>query len=249
MDHITGSCQLRNVLNVAAGADLRRFVFTSTYATVGRRRGHLATEADVIDRRRLNPYVESRVQAEEMVLRYVAHTGLPAVAMCISTTYGGGDWGATPHGAIIAKAVRGELPAMIDDVQQEVVGIDDAAKALILAAERGNNGERYIISERMIPLNEVVLVAADEAGVPPPRWSIPVSALYVFCTLRSLREQLTGRDDEYNLASLRLLQAEAHLDNRKAIRELHWQPRPIHESIREAARYWIASSTPTRSPR
>ncbi|WP_421844877.1 NAD-dependent epimerase/dehydratase family protein [Mycobacterium sp.] len=240
---------LRNVLDVAAGASLRRFVFTSSYATVGRRRGRVATEAHLIDRRRLNPYVESRVQAEDMVLRYVEQTGLPAVAMCVATTYGDGDWGATPHGAIIAKAVRGELPVMIDDIQQEVVGIADAAEALILAADHGQNGQRYIISERMIPLREVVLVAADEAGVPPPRWSLPVSTLYLIGALRSLWARLTGQDDEHSLASVRLLQAEAHLDNRKAIRDLNWQPRPIQESIREAARFWMTSSIPTRSPR
>ncbi|EUA43335.1 putative nAD-dependent epimerase/dehydratase [Mycobacterium xenopi 3993] len=59
-----------------------------------------------------------------------------------------------------------------------MVGVDDAARALILAAERGRNGERYLVSERMMPLKDVVRIAADEAGVPPPRRSIPVPALY-----------------------------------------------------------------------
>lgn len=87
---------LRNVLDVAVNQpDLRRFVFTSTYATVGRRRGHVATEDDVISPRGQTPYVQSRVQAEDLVMRYVAEAGLPAVAMCVSTTYGSGDWGGT----------------------------------------------------------------------------------------------------------------------------------------------------------
>lgn len=86
---------LRNVLDVAKDADLHRFVFTSTYATVGRRRGRVATEDDPIRRTRLTPYVRSRVQAEDMVLRYASEFGLPAVAMCVSTTYGDGDWGRT----------------------------------------------------------------------------------------------------------------------------------------------------------
>jgi dihydroflavonol-4-reductase len=237
---------LRNVLDVATGAELRRFVFTSSYVTVGRRHGHVATEADLIERRRLNPYVESRVRAEDMVMQYVVQAGLPAVAMCVSTTYGGGDWGATPHGAIIAKTVRGELPAMINDIEQEVVGIDDAARALILAADYGRNGERYIISERMMLLKEVVRIAADEAGVPPPRWSISVPVLYAVGALVSLKVRLTGKDDEYSFASVRLLEAEARLDNRKAIHELHWQPRPVQESIREAARFWMTNPRPTR---
>jgi dihydroflavonol-4-reductase len=236
---------LRNVLDVALenlenpiAAKLHRFVFTSTYATVGRRHGHVATEEDQIDRARLTPYVKSRVLAEDMVLRYASEKGLPAVAMCVSTTYGSGDWGRTPHGAFIAGAVFGKLPFLMNGIELEVVGVDDAAKALLLAAERGRNGERYLISERMMPLKEVVQIAADEAGVPPPRRSISVPALYGLGALGSLRARLTGKDAELSLASVRMMRAEAPVDHSKAVRELGWQPRPVEESIREAARFW-----------
>ncbi|WP_196806403.1 NAD-dependent epimerase/dehydratase family protein, partial [Mycobacterium simiae] len=101
----TNVAGLRNVLDVAVNQpDLRKFIFTSTYATVGRRHGHVATEDDVIDSRGQTPYVKSRVQAENLVMRYVAEASLPAVALCVSTTYGDGDWGGTPHGAFIAGA-------------------------------------------------------------------------------------------------------------------------------------------------
>jgi dihydroflavonol-4-reductase len=233
---------LRNVLDVAVekpiAATLHRFVFTSTYATMARRHGQVAIEDDQIDRSRLTPYVASRVQAEDLVLRYASEKGLPAVAMCVSTTYGSGDWGRTPHGAFIAGAVFGKLPFRMNGIQLEVVGVDDAAKAMLLGAERGRNGERYIISERMMPLTEVVNIAADEAGVPPPRRSISVPALYALGALGSLRAKLTGKDAELSLASVRMMRAEAPVDHGKATRELGWQPRPVEESIREAARFW-----------
>ena len=111
-------------------------------------------------------------------------------------------------------------------------------RALLLAAERGRNGERYLISERMIPLKEVVKIAADEAGVPPPRRSISVPALYGLGALGSLRARLTGKDAELSLASVRMMRAEAPVDPSKAGRELGWEPRPVEESIREAARFW-----------
>ncbi len=233
---------LHNVCEIAVekpiAATLHRFVFTSTYATVGRRHGHVATEDDLIDRRRLTPYVASRVQAEDIVLQYAAEKGLPAVAMCVSTTYGSGDWGRTPHGAFIAGAVFSKLPFVMNGIQLEVVGVDDAAKALLLAAKHGRNGERYLISERMIPLKEVVKIAADEAGVRPPRRSISVPALYGLGALGSLRARLTGKDAELSLASVRMMRAEAHVDHSKATRELGWEPRPVEESIRDAAQFW-----------
>jgi dihydroflavonol-4-reductase len=233
---------LRNVLDVAVekpiAANLNRFVFTSSYATVGRRHGRVATEDDLIDRRRLTPYVESRVQAEDTVLRYAAKAALPAVAMCVSTTYGSGDWGRTPHGTFIAGAVFGKLPFLMNGIQLEAVGVDDAARALLLAAEHGRNGERYIVSERMIPLKEVIKLAAEEAGVPPPRRSISVPALYGLGALGSLKARLTGKDAQLNLASVRMMRAEADVDHSKATRELGWEPRPVEEAIREAAQFW-----------
>lgn len=244
----TNVAGLRNVLDVATDASLRRFVFTSSYATVGRRRGHVATEEDRVDTRKVTPYVRSRVAAEDLVLQYAHDAGLPAVAMCVSTTYGGGDWGRTPHGAFIAGAVFGRLPFTMRGIRLEAVGVDDAARALILAAERGRNGERYLISERMMPLQEVVRIAADEAGVPPPRWSISVPVLYALGALGSLRARLTGKDTELSLASVRMMRSEADVDHGKAVRELGWQPRPVEESIREAARFWAAMRTVGKDP-
>lgn len=229
----------RNVLEVAKGAGLRKFVFTSSYVTVGRRRGHIATEDDVIDLRGVTPYVRSRVQAENLVLTYAKEHGLPAVAMCVSTTYGGGDWGRTPHGAIIAGAAFGKLPFVMKGIELEAVGIDDAARAMILAAEHGRVGERYLISEKMISNADVVRIAAEAAGVPAPTKSIPLPMSYVLATVGSITAKLRGTDERLSLGSLRLMRAEAPVDHGKAVRELGWEPRPVEESIREAAKFWI----------
>ena len=234
----------RNVLDVAADVHrehpLHKFVFTSSYACVRRRRGHVATEADEItDERGLTDYVRSRVTAERMVLEYARAGRLPAVAMCVSTTYGAGDWGRTPHGAIIAGAAFGKLPFVLDRIELEAVGIDDAAAAMILAAERGRPGERYLISEKTISNAEVVRIAAEAAGVPAPTRTIPLPAAYAMAALGSLKARLRGSDERLTLNALRLMRAEAPVDCTKAGRELGWQPRPVEESIREAARWWV----------
>lgn len=234
----------RHVLDVAVepaiAAGLKKFVFTSSYATVARRRGHTATEDDVItDESPLTPYVQSRVQAERLVLDYARTRGLPAVAMCVSTTYGAGDWGRTPHGAIIAGAAFGKLPFVLGSIELEAVGIDDAAAALVLAAEKGRVGERYLISEKMISNAEVVRIAADAVGVPAPSRTIPLLLTYAMAAVGSLKARLTGTDERLSLDSVRLMRAEAPVDCSKARRELGWHPRPVEESIREAAKFWV----------
>ena len=218
---------------------LHRFIFTSSYVTVGRSRGKTASETDVIDDRGVTPYVRSRVQAEELVLRYAREHNLPAIAMCVSTTYGTGDWGRTPHGAIIAGAAFGKLPFVMGGIELEAVGVEDAARAMILAAERGRVGERYLISEKMISNAEVARIAAVEAGVPPPAKTIPLPLAYALAAMGTAKARLQKTDEKLSLGSLRLMRAEGPLDHSKAVRELGWQPRPVEESIREAARFWV----------
>ena len=230
----------RNVLEIAKDAGLHRFIYTSSYVTVGRRRGHIASEDDTIVDRGLTPYVRSRAQAENIVLKYATQHGLPAVAMCVSTTYGSGDWGRTPHGAIIAGAAFGKLPFVMSGIELEAVGVDDAARAMILAAERGRQGERYLISDKMISNADVVRIAAEAAGVPAPTKSIPLPVSYALATAGSIKAKLRGTDEQLSLGSLRLMRAEAPVDHGKAVRELGWEPRPVEESIREAARFWVS---------
>jgi dihydroflavonol-4-reductase len=237
----------RSVLDVAVGLPLRRFVFTSSYVTVGRRRGRRASEADIVDVSKVTPYVRSRVQGEELVLRYARERGLPAVAMCVSTTYGSGDWGRTPHGAIIAGAALGKLPFVMGGIQLEAVGVDDAARAMILAAEHGRVGQRYLISEKMISNAEVARIAADAAGVAPPSRTLPLPAVYALAAMGSAKARLRGTDERLSLESLRLMRAEAELDHSKAVRELGWQPRPVEESIRQAAEFWVALQNAKRA--
>ena len=234
----------RNVLDVACAVHarnpLRRFVFTSSYTTVNRRSGAIATESDEIaDPDSLNDYVRSRLIAERMVTECGRQGKLPAVAMCVSTTYGPGDWGETPHGAVIAHAAAGRMPVVVDGIAFEAVGVDDAARAMILAAERGRNGERYLVSDKMITNAEVVRIAAEAAGAPPPRVAIPLPVLGVAAVFGTAWGRITGSDPRLSLQVLRLMRAEAPVDHGKATRELGWEPKPVAESIREAARWWV----------
>lgn len=234
----------RNVLDVAAAVHrehpFRKFVFTSSYATVLRRRGHVSTETDEISSEAgLTDYVRSRLQAERMVLARARAGDLPAVAMCVSTTYGAGDWGRTPHGAIIAGAAFGKLPFVLDRIELEAVGVDDAARAMILAAERGKVGERYLISARMISNAEVVRIAAEAAGVPAPTKRLALPVAYAMAALGTAKARLQGSDERLTLNALRLMRAEAPVDCGKARRDLGWEPAPVEDSIRAAARFWV----------
>lgn len=231
---------LRHVLDAAAAADLRRFVFTSTIGTIGiPRDGRLATEVDTMNwAERGGGYIQSRVAAEDLVLRYSADRRLPAVAMCVSNTYGPGDYAPTPHGALLAAAARGRMPVYIKDTASEVVGIEDAAEALLLAADRGRNGERYIVSERFMSARDLYGTAAAAGGVAPPRFGIPLPLTYAFGYAGDVAAKALRRDVPLCSLSVRLMHVMSPMDHGKAERELGWRPAPIQASIEKAVEFY-----------
>ncbi|MGV9826464.1 MULTISPECIES: NAD-dependent epimerase/dehydratase family protein [unclassified Gordonia (in: high G+C Gram-positive bacteria)] len=231
---------LRNVLEVASRLPLHRFVFTSTLATIGRRRGRVVDESVAFNwNRAATDYVRSRVAAENLALRYARKHGVPVVAMCVSNTYGPGDLAPTPHGAFVAGAALGKLPFGIRGMRCESVGIDDAADALILAAAHGRNGERYIVSERFIDLGDVIKVAAAAAGREPPRPVLNRPTLYALGALGSMRSTLTRSPGRLRWGTVRLMHYMSEMDHSKAERELGWHPQPVTHAIAAGAQFWV----------
>lgn len=231
---------LRNVLDVAVNADLQRFVFLSTIGTIaiGDDGARVDEDTPFNWAGKGGPYIESRRQAEDLVLTYASERGLPAVAMCVSNPYGPPDW-QPKQGALVAMAAFGKLPVYVRGVGAEVVGIDDAADALILAAEYGRIGERYIVSERYISQREMFTIAAEAVGARPPRFAIPMAPLYAVGWVLGMSNRLFGTDFPMNLTAARLMWLTSPADHSKATRELGWKPAPTAESIRRAAQFYV----------
>jgi dihydroflavonol-4-reductase len=231
---------LQHVLDAALEADLHRFVFTSSIATIGiPDGGRTATEDDDFNLSdRSGSYIRSRVHAENLVLQYATERGLPAVAMCVSNTYGPGDWQPTPHGKQISLAAAGKLPFFIRGWDGEAVHVEDAATALLLAADKGRNGQRYIISERMASAEDMYRWAADAVGVSPPRFGVPLWVMYLAANASDAATLVLRRDSKLSRTSVRLMHVMPRLDHGKAVRELGWRPEPVDESIQRAAHWY-----------
>ncbi|HJR89752.1 MAG TPA: NAD-dependent epimerase/dehydratase family protein [Aeromicrobium sp.] len=240
---------LRHVLDAAVEVGVPKFVFCSTVGTIGVVESGIADETTPHNWRRLGgAYVDSRIQAEELVLQYHREFGLAAVVLNVGTTFGPRDHGPTPHGALVRSAARGRMPAYAKGASMEVVGIEDAARAFLLAEERGRPGERYIISERCLPTKAIFEIAADEGGATPPRFGIPRPAMRVLGAVGGVVSRVLNRDSVVTPTSVRLLYVQTALDHSKATRELGWEPAPIEDHIRSGVR-WFLDEQGTRGDR
>jgi dihydroflavonol-4-reductase len=231
---------LRNVLDVAVDADLTRFVFTSTFGTIGINPSGISSEEDAFNWWDKAPdYVRCRVQAEELFMLYCRDRGLPGVACCVGNTYGPDDVVPTPHGKMVKDAALGRMPIYWEGGGPSV-GITDAARALVLAAEKGEVGRRYIVAERWVGFKELFSMAAGRSGVHPPRLKAPLWLLYGMSAIADVVSFLTRRDNRFSVASLRCSTLLPDVDATRAREELGWQPRPIEESVAEAVDYYLA---------
>ncbi|CAN5211442.1 NAD-dependent epimerase/dehydratase family protein [soil metagenome] len=228
---------LRHVLDAASAVDLTKFVFTSTIGTLAISDSRLITEDDPHNWTDGGAYIEARVAAEKLVFAYVREKGLPAVALCISTTYGPRDWAPTPHGSAIAMVAAGRMPFNMGH-SLEVVGIEDAARAMVLAADRGKPGERYIISDRFMSSREVNEIAASAVGARSPRIGLPTPLLYAASRINDFAARTLDRDLMFSTVGMRIAQSMSPLDHSKAERELGWKPKPVADSIAKAARWF-----------
>ena len=234
---------LRNVLDVAVHANLQRFVFLSTIGTIAVGRNGETVDEDTpfnwADE--AGSYIESRREAERLVLSYVANHGLPAVVANVSNPYGPPDW-QPRQGMFVKLAALGKLPFYIHGVGAEVVGIDDVADALLLAAQRGRIGERYIISERYMTQRELVTIAAEAVGARPPRLGIPMAVVHGLARLSDAIGSVVHHDFPISRQSARLVALTSPASHAKAIRELGWHPTPTEHFIQRAAHTYVERS-------
>jgi dihydroflavonol-4-reductase len=237
---------LRSVLEVAVEVGAPKFVFCSTVGTIGIADEGLADETTPHTWAHLGgPYIEARVQAENLVLAAGRERGLPVVVLNVGTTYGPRDHGPTPHGQLVAMASRGKMPVYVKDAALEVVGIEDAARAFLLAEERGVPGERYVISEGYQPFRQLFEICADEGGVKAPRFGLPLWVMKVLGVLGGAASTILRKDSVITPTSVRLMHIQSALDHSKATRELGWVPSSTEDSIRAGVR-WYAEQRRSR---
>jgi dihydroflavonol-4-reductase len=197
----------RIVLEEALRAGVQRAILTSSAAAIGpARRRRVADETQVWDAGRYGiPYVDSRHEAEVEALRLISR-GLPLVIVNPTHVLGPGDAGRSST-TLVRRFMRRQIPAYVDGTLN-IVGVEDVAAGHLLAAERGEVGERYILGNRNYTIDRLFADLARLPGV-----SMPTPA-------------------EIRAASLNWA-----FRNAKAKRELGWRPSP-HEDALEATVAW-----------
>ena len=222
----------RTVLEEALAAKVERVVHTSSVAAIGpaKARG-TADETQLFTAGHLGiAYANSKHEAEVEALRLAAH-GLPVVIVNPSFVLGPDD----PKGTsmdLVRRFLLGRIPAYVDG-GLNIVDVRDVARGHLLADEKGQVGERYILAGRNFTLDRLFADFARLSG----REQLPVklpgrpTALAVQVMVWA-GLPLPVSPDEVRSATLWWTYR-----NTKARRELGFEPRPHEETLEDAVRW------------
>ena len=223
---------MRLVLDAAAEAQVDRLVYTSTLTTVGPpgEPGRLSDERDFYLPGSTNSaYFECKWAMEAEAWRAVAE-GLPVVIVNPTAVFG--PWDVKPTtGEILLNVAQGRFPIWLD-LDVNVVDARDVGIGQVLAAERGRIGQRYILGGENLPVRQALSLAAQEAGVRPPRWR---ASLGLVGAVVKAGETL-GRlplVKPLPLEHFKTLREWRALNTDKARSELGFAPRPFAETVRD----------------
>ena len=229
----------RTVLEVAGEAGVKRIVYTSTNGTVGiPRNGRLATEAMEPSPKELAGYYKHSKYLAEVEARKLAARGLPVVIVNPTTPVGRGDVKPTPTGQMVLDFLRGRMPAFID-TGLNLVDVEDVAVGHLLAMEKGQPGQRYLLGNRNVTLRQIFEMMANITGRRAPRLKLPYWLALAAAYADALVEgKMLHRPPRIPLEGLKTAKKPAWVDCSKAVRELGMPQTPVEEALEKAVRWF-----------
>jgi dihydroflavonol-4-reductase len=237
--NVTGT---RNIMEAAMEAGVQRIVYTSSVATLGRQPdGSPATEdTPVSEGDMISDYKRSKFLAEQDVVALCRERGLPAVIVNPSTPIGPRDIRPTPTGRIIVEALRGRIPAYVN-TGLNVVHVDDVAEGHLLAFDKGEVGERYVLGGENLSLKRVLTEIAGLAGRRPPRIHLSPNLVMPIAYLSEWLARLTGGPEPLTTVNgVRMSKKAMYFSSDKARDALDYEHRPASEAFSDAVDWFRA---------
>ena len=236
----------RNVLETCRHLRVQRLLYASSIVTVG----YSSTPRLVLDERanqriEASAYHSSKWLAEREVIAFTNRESLSTVVVNPATVVGPLDYRVTPSNAPIQRCLdsglRWAIPGGIT-----VVHVEDAARGLMLAMQRGRRGERYILGGERVALPDYFTLIAALCGRPAPRLTLPRWAVLGAAALFSAAEHLIARPGPFSFTQAwHLVGRYGWYSSEKAVNELGYRWRPAVDAVQDYVT-WVRAGRPSR---
>lgn len=229
----------RNVIRCAKQVGVRRFIYTSSVITIGKRGNNgISDENTPFKENQLSShYARTKHEAESLVLQE-SGKGFPAVVVNPGVVLGERDSKPTPSGELIVKFLNRVYPGYFDTVFC-FADVDNVAQGHIAAAEKGRIGERYILcNKEHSTMKEFFELLEKVSGIRAPVIKFPYPLLLGFAYLDEWSAQWIKHQPLLPSEGVQFCRSFLRCDNSKAVRELGYRTTPVEETLEKAVRWY-----------
>ena len=225
----------RNLIIAAAEANLEKIVYTSSVATLGLNDdGSPADETTPVSIKDMTGhYKRSKYLAEEEVNKLIKERSIPITIVNPSTPVGPRDIKPTPTGRIVLDTIRGRMPAYVD-TGLNIVHVDDVAHGHLLAMEKGEIGERYILGGDNMTLASILEYICLSQDMSPPTIKLPHNLVLPVAWIMERLAAITKKAPQATVDSVRMSKKKMFFSSEKAKQKLGYQYRPGSEGLKDA---------------
>jgi len=228
----------KNVLNAALEAGVKKAVYTSSIATIGAHGAdNPATEEAEFNLWKTGDHYSCSKYLAEVEALQVCQKGLPLVIVNPAMVIGIRDTRPTPSGKIMLDVLNRKVPGYFNG-GINLVDVDDVARGHIQAAQKGKNGERYILGNENMSISGYYRLIGEIAGVKSPGRKIPYSLALTLGYVYQLIARVTKRPPVLTAPMVRVGSKYAYCDTSKAVNELGMPQTPIRTTIEKAIEWF-----------
>lgn len=229
----------RNVLAAAQKAKIERTIYTSSVAAIGVCAGKIVNETHQSPVEKLvGHYKKSKFWAEQEAMQAV-QAGQDIVVVNPSSPIGAFDIKPTPTGDIILRFLRRQMPFYLD-TGLNFIDVRDVAQGHLLALEKGQKGDRYILGNENLTLKQILDQLAQITNLKAPQNSIPS---WIPLSVAWIDEQILaplGKTPSVPLDGVRMAHQPMYYDASKAVQELGLPQSPILTALKDAVEWFLA---------
>lgn len=224
----------RTVLAEALRAGVERVIVTSSVGAIGPAApGGTADEDQAFTAGGLGvAYINSKHEAEAEAWRIAAH-GLPVIAVNPSFVLGPDDPNGTSN-RLVARFLLRKLPFYVEG-GLNIVDVRDVATGHVLADEKGETGERYILGGRNFTLTRLFADLSRISGIEPPAVRVPGSLALAGAEAAAR----AGVPIPVTVDELRSAQQWWTYRTTKAKKQLGFKARPHEETLEDTVRWQL----------
>ena len=232
----------RNILQAARDSGVRRVIYTSSVATMGfGNNGRLTDEKSPVTlSNMIGDYKRSKFLAEQLVIE-AGRSGRNVVMVNPTTPVGERDIKPTPSGQIVVDFLRRKFPVYID-TGLNLVDVVDCAEGHLLAMEKAQPGERYILGGENLTLKQILDKLGAITGLPSPQVKLPYAVALAAGVVGSVVVgKMLKREPRATIEAVRIARKKMFVTSAKAERDLGWNPRPIDGALQRAVEWFKAN--------